>query len=69
MIEIENIVKDPLIQIKAVIIPIRDFKSSAISRVRNNNLEGGLWNAIDEQSQIQFYKDKSYYLINCSKLK
>ena len=57
MIEMENIIKDPLIKIKAVIIPIRDFKSSALSRVKHNNIKGGLWNAVDEETQIQFYKD------------
>jgi hypothetical protein len=54
---IENILKDTSIKIKTVIIPIRDFKSSAISRVKNSNNKGGLWNAFDELSQINYYKD------------
>ena len=54
---IENILKNNLIKIKLVIIPIRDFKSSAISRVKHNIWPGGLWGAHDELSQIQYYKE------------
>jgi hypothetical protein len=54
---IENIVKDKSIKIKNVIIPIRDLKESANSRVRNGRHAGGLWNSVDEESQIRFYKD------------
>ena len=57
MMDIENIVKDTSIIIKNVIIPIRDFKTSAISRIRHQNNDGGLWNAYDELSQIEFYKN------------
>ena len=55
--DIENIVKDKSIKIKNVIIPIRDLKESAQSRVKHGNKNGGLWNAKDELSQINFYKD------------
>jgi len=30
---------------------------SSISRVKHGTLDGGLWNANDELSQINFYKD------------
>ena len=51
MMDIENIVKDTSIKIKNIIIPIRDLKMSAKSRVSHGNLEsGGLWNANDELS-------------------
>jgi hypothetical protein len=54
---IKEILQDNSVKIKIVIIPIRDFKISAISRVNHNNGPGGLWNAVDEQSQLQYYKD------------
>jgi hypothetical protein len=54
---IKNILEDSSVIIKTVIIPIRDFKLSALSRVNNNNSEGGLVNSIDEQSQIQYYNN------------
>jgi hypothetical protein len=54
---IKNILEDNSIKIKTVIIPIRDFKLSAVSRVKNKKGPGGLWNAVDESSQIQHYKD------------
>jgi hypothetical protein len=54
---IKNILEDVTIKIKLVIIPIRDFKLSAISRVKNDKKCGGLWNANDEITQIQYYKD------------
>ena len=64
---IENIceiIQDKTIILKNVIIPVRDFKSSAMSRV-NNSIDykepgivpGGLWNATDELSQINHYKE------------
>tara|TARA_B100000886_G_C20401090_1_gene482618 strand:- start:1078 stop:1629 length:552 start_codon:yes stop_codon:yes gene_type:complete len=56
MENIENIVKDKSIKIKNVIIPIRDLKLSAKSRVKYGNEVGGLWKAEDELSQIEFYK-------------
>lgn len=55
MENIEAIINDKTIKIKTIIIPIRDFKSSAISRVNHGKYAGGLWNATDEESQIQFY--------------
>jgi hypothetical protein len=55
IVNAEFIFKDPTIKIKAIIIPVRDYKSSAISRVSHKNKNGGLWNAIDEKSQIAFY--------------
>jgi hypothetical protein len=54
---IENIIKDTSIKIKNIIIPIRDLKMSANSRIKNGNENGGLWNATDELSQINFYKN------------
>jgi len=56
--DIKDILEDTSVKIKTIIIPIRDYKSSAISRVGHGpNNAGGLWNAVDEQSQIQYYKD------------
>ena len=40
---IEKILKDTSVKTKIVIIPIRDFKLSAISRVKHNDQPGGLW--------------------------
>jgi hypothetical protein len=57
MSNIENIIKDTSITIKNVIIPIRDLKISAKSRVKHGKKEGGLWNAEDELSQINFYEN------------
>jgi hypothetical protein len=57
MHNIENIVKDTSIKIKNVIIPIRDLNLSAKSRVKHGKRHGGLWNATDELSQIDFYKN------------
>ena len=57
MSNIENIIKDTSIRIKNIIIPIRDLKMSAISRVKYGKETGGLWNAEDELSQIDFYKN------------
>lgn len=58
MINIGFLLKKKLINIKYVIIPIRDFKESALSRIKNGNADqiGGLLNAHDELSQIEFYK-------------
>jgi hypothetical protein len=56
ILNIEHIVKDSSIKIKKIIIPIRNFKDSAISRVKNKNNCGGLWNSTNEVTQIQFYK-------------
>jgi hypothetical protein len=57
MSNIKTIIEDTSVIIKTIIIPIRDFKLSAISRIKNNKIAGGLWNATDELSQIQYYKD------------
>jgi hypothetical protein len=57
MSSIENIIKDKSITIKNVIIPIRDLTMSAKSRVNHGKKNGGLWNATDELSQINFYKN------------
>ena len=57
MMDIETISKDTSITIKNVIIPIRDLKISAKSRVKHGEKRGGLWNAKDELSQIDFYKN------------
>ena len=54
--DIKKIMNDTSVKIKTVIIPIRDLKASAISRVNHDKSEGGLWEATDEQSQINFYK-------------
>lgn len=49
------------VNIKHIVFPWRDFKQSAISRaiISQRTPNGGLWNAIDVDSQIDFYK-KSY---------
>jgi hypothetical protein len=57
MSSIKDILENDAIKIKTVIIPIRDFKISALSRLNHNFNPGGLWNAVDELSQIQYYKD------------
>lgn len=54
--DIKKIISDTSVKIKTVIIPIRDLKDSAISRVNHGNMNGGLWNATDEQSQIKFFE-------------
>ena len=54
---INQILKDSSVIIKMVIIPIRDLKTAALSRVKYVNTFGGLWNATDESSQIKYYKD------------
>jgi hypothetical protein len=67
---IKTIIEDKSIIIKLVIIPIRDFKASAMSRVRHgdNQTPGGLWCARDEESQIQFYeKTMSNYIYYMTK--
>ena len=55
ILNIGTIIKDTTINVKYVIIPIRDYKLSAISRVKNKNDPGGMWFAKDEKSQILFY--------------
>jgi hypothetical protein len=56
MEKIGDIVRNKNIKIKNIIIPIRDFKESAKSRVKHTGGGGGLWNATDELSQIKFYE-------------
>ena len=55
ILNIKYILNDLSIKIKKVIIPIRNFKDSARSRVKHGNNAGGLWNSSDELSQIKFY--------------
>jgi hypothetical protein len=56
--QIKNIVEDSTIKIKTIIIPIRDFKLSAISRKNNGSrVPGGLWNANTVENQIDYYKN------------
>ena len=43
------------INIKLVIIPIRNYKESALSRESHSFNEGGLWNATDINEQITYY--------------
>jgi hypothetical protein len=57
MSDIKDILQEDSVKIKLVIIPIRDYKISANSRLNNGNNTGGLWNAVDELSQIRYYKD------------
>lgn len=57
MCDIETIAQDPSMVIKHIILPIRDLQQSASSRKRHGNATGGLWNAHDEPSQIEFYKE------------
>ena len=54
---IKCILEDTSVIIKSIIIPIRDFNLSALSRVKHNNMPGGLWYANNELSQIKYYKD------------
>jgi hypothetical protein len=54
--DMEQILNDDSLKVKTVIIPIRDLRISALSRVRNKDKEGGLWNATDEESQIEYYR-------------
>jgi len=57
MSDIEQILKDTSVIIKSVVIPIRNLKDSAKSRIKHMHKNGGLWNAKDELSQIKYYKD------------
>jgi hypothetical protein len=54
---ISKIIEDKQIKIKTVIIPIRDYKLSAVSRVKHGNDNGGLWNANNENTQLLFYNE------------
>lgn len=53
--QIETIVAEKSINIEAFIIPIREYKASVSSRLKHGKKPGGLWNASDEKSQIEFY--------------
>jgi hypothetical protein len=55
--EIEEIVtqKPHGARIRKVIIPIRDYEKSAESRATYGAEHGGLWNATDYQSQLDFF--------------
>ena len=55
--DIEKLIEEPSIKIKTVIIPVRNYTISALKRVKFKNNPGGLWNANDLQSQLQFFKD------------
>ena len=54
--DIDKIVTNPLIKIKLVIIPLRDFTQSAKSRVSHGSGAGGLWDASNLEEQIKFYE-------------
>jgi hypothetical protein len=65
MENIEKIVNDKSINIRYVIMPIRDLEESAKSREEiskkpgiliNNTKPGGLWNANNKEEQIEYYK-------------
>lgn len=53
--QVETILEDKTIHVEAFIIPVREYKASASSRVKHGKGCGGLWNATDEKSQINFY--------------
>ena len=52
---IAHILADTSVKIKTIIIPIRDYELSAISRVNHGTQNGGLWNAVNKKTQIEFY--------------
>ncbi len=53
------------IEIELMIIPIRDYEKSASSRVRNGPIAGGLWNANNQEEQVNFYhKIMAEYLVD-----
>lgn len=54
--DIDKIVMNPMIKIKLVIIPVRDFTQSAKSRISHGNEAGGLWDASNLYEQINFYE-------------
>ncbi len=66
--EIENMIIKDNLKIKYVIIPIRDNQQVSLSRKNNKNYNGGLWNAIDYESQIIFNNKIIYdYICNMTK--
>lgn len=65
---IDNIIKDKSVNIKCVIIPIRDFGICAKSRAKHENKPGGLVKAKDEYSQIAYFnKTMSKYIFYMTK--
>ena len=58
--------------LKGIIVPYRDFETSAKSRanISKRTPNGGLWNANDVPSQIEFYK-KAYkmFLLDTTRFK
>lgn len=66
ILNIGHILNDKNIKIKKVIIPIREYKTSALSRQRNGHENGGLWMANNALSQLLFYHkimaDYIYYM-------
>lgn len=52
---ISYIVHDKNVKIKTIIIPIRNYELSALSRVNHGRQNGGLWNAVNQKTQIEFY--------------
>jgi len=54
--DIIKIVTNPMIKIKLIIIPVREFTQSAKSRVSHGNEAGGLWQASNLEEQINFYE-------------
>jgi hypothetical protein len=50
----ENVIKT--VPVEMVIIPVRDFSSSAQSRVNLGRKPGGLWRANNKNEQIYFYQ-------------
>lgn len=57
MSNIKAIVEDKSLVIKTVLIPLRDLNECAESRVKHAKSAGGLVNASDKFSQIQYFKD------------
>jgi hypothetical protein len=56
IVNIANIMNDKTVNIKQVIITIRDYNESANSRARiGRGKDGGLWNAKDKETQQTFY--------------
>jgi hypothetical protein len=55
IMEIPHILNDKTVKIKIVIIPIRDYGLAAMSRVKHQHKNGGLWNATDKESQVSFF--------------
>jgi hypothetical protein len=55
LVNINSILQDKSVKIKSVIIPMREIKKSAVSRVNHKNNAGGLLGAVDEKSQIRFF--------------